>query len=177
MTPAIARLPVRTVSVAGHRGKLTVPMHIVRIDGKKTHGWQVRYRGATKMFSDLKLGGAAKSLDAARRHLEAIYIGPVTRRLGQRIKGRSQYGSGISLGSYKRLDRGWTEYRLHVLLPRFGKQPDRQSFYVGTSRDFSDDRLLAALERARRARRSAERAYVKARDQRAFDQTPKRIAR
>jgi hypothetical protein len=164
MEKSIAKLATRRIAVPGKRARLVVPQHIVRIDSEHTHGWQVRYRNATKFFADLKLGGVEESLAAARKHLAAIYIGPVTRLLGQPSKRRSKYGVGISFGARKRLDRGWTEYKFNVLIPRFGGKPKVRSIYIGTSRDYTQERLLEALQRARRARRAGERAYIKARD-------------
>lgn len=50
--------------------------NIKRIDSPKTHGWQVHVRRGgklvTKLFSDSKLGGKRKALDAAKQYRDGL---------------------------------------------------------------------------------------------------------
>ncbi len=68
-------LPTREVKVAGKW--FESPRHINRIDipDKKTHGWQVRYRGKSGFFADIKQteGDFAASLEKAKEFLQSIY--------------------------------------------------------------------------------------------------------
>ena len=50
-----------------------VPRHINRIDSDSTHGWQVRYAGRSKLFSDGKHGGWSGALEVAKNHLRSVF--------------------------------------------------------------------------------------------------------
>ena len=68
-------IPLREVKVAGEW--IEAPRHINRIDidSKKTHGWQVRYRGQSSFFSDIrnKSKDRRQSLEDAKVYLQNIY--------------------------------------------------------------------------------------------------------
>ena len=50
------RLALRRVRVPG-AGTFEVPRYIRRLEGEKARGWQVAYRGMTKLFSDSRHKG------------------------------------------------------------------------------------------------------------------------
>ena len=60
-------------------------MHIVRVDKRNTHAWQVRGPGKrgyhSRLFSDLKHGGREEALAAVRTYLEELQaeLGSATR--------------------------------------------------------------------------------------------------
>ena len=82
-------LPKRTVMLKNHTEAFMVSKYICRSDiddpGKiGTHGWQVKYQGKTKFFSDTKKHDRAKhcprvSLLEAETYLSTIYCGPALR--------------------------------------------------------------------------------------------------
>lgn len=154
-------LPTRKLRIGG--AVLTVPRHVVRLDGAKVNGWQVRYRDQTRYFRDGPAGARA-SLASAVAFLREIYAGPALRRIGP--TSRSKYGGGISLGRYAPEHRPSAQYSLHLLLPIFGRTPRRRSIYVGTDANYQQ-RLPAVLRRAKQIRKQAEEAYAHAQRQEA----------
>lgn len=132
----------RQVYVPDVGAVIRVPRHIVRLEGKRLRGWQVRFESPTKYFSDGAHGGPRRALAAAKEHLRRVWRpvemktsrgrNPVTRRptTGVRlvlvVSGDSAY---------------WYAEATH---PRRGHSPKR--FYIGTTR--RPDRVKAARTKA-----------------------------
>jgi hypothetical protein len=71
----------------------TVPRYVVRIDAKTTHGWQVRYAGKSKLFSDGQKG-AARALQSAAAYLLSVFD---EKRVSERKENTSkQIKTGVS---------------------------------------------------------------------------------
>ena len=132
----------------------TVPQGIQRIDTKATHGWQVRYHG-TKFFADgdPEGVGAPKSLRAATSELLrriATFPAPVVLQRGPSAHKTSDLPAGIS-GPILTAPRRGSKTRsavLSVLLPRFGKEPQVKSIYIGSENTYTHQRFRAAVKKA-----------------------------
>lgn len=148
----------RDVMVPGWAVALKVPRYICRIDGKATHGWQVRYpRGSSSLFSDLsfgtprRLGTPADSLNAAMAHLALIWKGAPARRSRSEFDTKSQPTglSGVRIVWSPRAGKNIQECKVRVDALKGGYAG---SFYVGTNRTFTRKRLEDALALARAER-------------------------
>jgi hypothetical protein len=144
--------------------QFSVPQGIQRIDHRATHGWQLRYAG-TKLYSDHTTdgSGAAKSLALATKELlKRIAAMPAPSRLQSAPNNgkSSDLPVGIS-GPVVRLRKNAKvrDCSLAVLIPRFGKTPQRRSIYIGTENTYTPERYQAALQRAIEMRTAAEEAY------------------
>jgi hypothetical protein len=153
--------PLKTVIDPVSFTVFKVPRHIVRIDifepGRAgTHGWQVRYKGATRMFSDAHYGKAsggspAKALKAAIVHLANIYVGPVPklRSSGAKTKSNPDLESGIREAWQIKRGRNPQLY-IEATSPTDGVVARR--FYVGSTTTITPARYESALQRAREKR-------------------------
>lgn len=138
-----------------------VPRHIVRIDiddpGKAgTHGWQVRYRRPWRFFGDTvnrTRRSPAAALAEAIDFLVGIYEGPrnLLRNTPTRRKQNPIQEAGLRLVVRRKATRNMTEYYVEAVPPARSRNPRR--FYVGTERTLTAERLEAAMEKARQARR------------------------
>lgn len=147
--------------------RFTVPQGIQRIDHRATHGWQLRYGGSTKLFSDGAVdGSAAAALAKATKELLArIAKMPAPSKLQKEPSGNksSDLPVGIS-GPVVRLRPGASvrDCSFSVSLPRWGESPRRSSVHIGTENTYSAERYHEALAKAIEMRRKAERAYERA---------------
>jgi hypothetical protein len=144
-----------------------VPAHIVRLDSRKTHGWQIRYGDSTieAFFPDGSNDGtgAAAALDKA------------TRALVKRVKSMqaptglkkdvlawkvSKLPLGIS-GPAERYRAGKKvkQFYFQVTVPRFGEKPRNASVYIATENTISKEKYNTALGKAIGMRQEAERKY------------------
>ncbi len=158
--------PMKTRTVEIHTGKrFQVPQGVQRIDTQATHGWQLRYRGETKMFSDGDPHGrgAARALEAATEELlRRIARLPAPTGL-QRSPNQSK-GSDLPVGISGPLVRtrspsGARYACFLVAIPRYGQKPRRASVYIGTETTYTPERYHQALARAMELRAEAEQAY------------------
>lgn len=151
-----------------HTGeRFTVPPGIQRIDHRTTHGWQLRYGGSTKLFSDRMLGSPAAALDKAIRELRArIAKMPAPSKLQREPsvnKKSSDLPVGIS-GPVVRLRPGTNvrDCSFSVSLPRWGEPSRRSSVHIGTENTYTVERYHEALAKAIAMRLKAEVAYQRA---------------
>ncbi|MBI5258197.1 MAG: hypothetical protein HY855_16960 [Burkholderiales bacterium] len=158
----------RNVTIPGTGERLSVPQGIQRIDHLSTHGWQLRYCGETKLFSDPApdKGGSAESLSRATRELlRRIARLPAPSGL-QREPSASKSSDmpvGISGPLVRSRNGGRTRYCLFLVsIPRFGQKPRRASVYIGAESTYSLQRYDAALAKAMALREKAEQAYQQA---------------
>jgi hypothetical protein len=139
----------------------TVPQGIQRLDGKSTHGWQVRYHG-TKYFADGSVG-PKKALEAATKELMsriATMPAPVTLRRKPSPSKSSNLPVGISGPTV--VTRAGTNNQsavLQVLIPRFGQNPSVKSIYIGTPNTYTKTRFRAALAKAIELRQQVLQEY------------------
>lgn len=158
--------PMKTRSVVIHTGRrFDVPQGIQRIDTVATHGWQLRYRGETKMFSDGDAGGrgAARALETATaellRRIERLPAPTGLQRAPNQSKG-SDLPVGISGPLVRTRQPTGSRYACFlVAIPRYGDKPRRASVYIGTETTYSVDRYHQALAKAIALRTEAEQAY------------------
>lgn len=151
-----------------HNGeRFTVPQGIQRIDSRATHGWQLRYGGATKLFSDGSHGGsAAAALERAARELRSrITKMPAPSKLQKEPSGSKSTDLPVGIsGPVVRLRPGSSvrACSFSVSLPRWGETPRRSSVHIGTENTYSVERYHEALAKAIAMRHKAEVAYQRA---------------
>lgn len=155
----VAKLPRRQVRLAKH-GVFQVPRHIQRIDiddpgNAGTHGWQVRYKGQTRLFSDGKNGGTRSPRRALRQAIEfltSIYEGASSRLMTrEHADKRNPVGiPGVRVVTRKKASRQIAETFVEISPLTHGRAAIR--LYVGTENTVTKTRISAAIRRARAIR-------------------------
>lgn len=158
----------REVTIPDTGERFSVPQGIQRIDHLSTHGWQLRYCGETKLFSDPApgKGGSADSLARATKELlRRIARLPAPSGLQREPSAgkSSDLPVGISGPLVRSRNGGRTRYCLFLVsIPRFGQKPRRASVYIGAETTYSQQRYEIALAKALALREKAERDYQQA---------------
>lgn len=157
-----AALPHRECIVPGF-GLILVPRHIVRIDTKNTHGWQVRYRGVTKFFSDgipRAVSAALASLEAAKRFLHGVYDGPHIARITTETSRKAIRTGipGVRLVGTLRPNRRVMEF--YAEATPFRSDDAAKRFYIGTERTLTAERLDEAIEKASKVRERMRQEHL-----------------
>lgn len=126
---------------------MRVPRHVVRIEIKDgTRGWQVRYRGRTRFFSDrnreFPFGTPQTSLARAIDFLADIYDGPnpPLRNIESRNKLFPTGTPGVRIRH--RMEKSGTCLVTYVEVDALERGAGSRRFYVGTSRTVTEERLL-----------------------------------
>lgn len=139
-----------------------VPSHVVRLDDRYTHGWQLRY-GESKFFADGSNDGtgAAESLRLASEELgKRIARLPAATGLRTDVMSRkkSDLPLGIS-GPIPRLRPGRMTpyYSFQVSVPIVAGRSSNRSVYIGTENTMTPERIEEALARAIALRDSSVR--------------------
>ncbi len=135
-------------------GKLfDVPTHVVRLDGKKTHGWQLRY-GKWTLFSDHSNDGtgaeaalAAASAELARR------IAKLPAPNGIRSQSKEGKANGMPVGVSGPITRmrgrqNALQYYLQVNFPIPGGKPVNRTIYIATENTLTPEKYQTALAKA-----------------------------
>jgi hypothetical protein len=145
--------------------RFKVPECIQRIDHRFTHGWQLRYGGATKMFSDhTNDGSGAKSAlslatDELLRRIEKLPAPSGLQRQAN-VNKTTDLPVGISGPIVRhRKNSAVRDCSLSVSLPRFGQKPRKSTIYIGNENTFTMARYHDAVARAVEMRNKAEQAY------------------
>jgi hypothetical protein len=132
---------------------MRVPRHVVRIDIEDgTRGWQVRYRGRTRFFSDrnreFPFGTPQTSLARAIDFLADIYEGPNPPL--RSIESRSKlFPTGIpGVRIRHRMEKSGTCLVTYVEVDALERGSGSKRFYVGTSRTATEERLLHQFDLA-----------------------------
>ncbi len=156
-------MPIRTHQIFSGK-TFKVPTHIVRLDSRNTHGWQLRY-GPSKLFSDHSTdgSGAAKSLKLAKDELE-LRLKKLPAPNGLRTETRGDKLNGMPLGisgpvKRVRAGRGSVQYYLQVTFPVFGSTPVNRSIYIASESTLTKEKYAAALQRAVALRESGVRKF------------------
>ena len=130
-----------------------VPTHIVRLDGKKVHGWQLRY-GKRTLFSDHSTDGtgADTALTAATAELaRRITKLPAPHGIRSAMKeGKiNDMPVGIS-GPVTRTREGYSaiQYYLQVNYPTPGGKPANRSVYIANENTLTPEKYQAAFAKA-----------------------------
>lgn len=156
----------RDVLIPDTGEQFAVPQGIQRIDHLSTHGWQLRYSGGTKLFSDNEYGGSGGALAAASSELLrriARLPAPSGLQREPNYSKTSQLPVGISGPLLRTRARSQARYCvLSVAIPRFGQKPRRASVYIGSENTYTEQRYEAALAKALVLRDKAEKAYQRA---------------
>lgn len=157
MSPEDPRAP-RTVHVPGF-GEIEVPANVSRVDsgppgGKGWHGWQVRWPGHSKWFSDRRHGGIEPALEAAITYRENRYPGRTPRSTLRDDK-------GVNL--IEQLHSNGRTVQLYALVshPQHGKASPR--IYIGTRATATPERIERALAEAHELRRRLVEEHRRAR--------------
>lgn len=142
----------------------TVPTYIVRLDGARSHGWQLRL-GPSKLFSDHSKdgSGAARALREAKAELlKRLAKTPARTGLRQTVSARkgNDLPLGIS-GPHARTRAGKTgiQYYVQVSYPVFNGKNVNRSVYVATENTLTKDKWDAALAKAVAWRERGVRAF------------------
>lgn len=142
----------------------TVPTYIVRLDGARSHGWQLRL-GRWKMFSDHSSdgSGAARALQEAKEEL-ARRLAKMPAKTGLRTEVSAAKGNDLPLGisgphARIRADKAGTQYYVQVTYPVFGGKNVNRSIYVATENTLTKDKWERAVEKAIRLRASGVRSF------------------
>ena len=130
-----------------------VPSHVVRLDDKYTHGWQLRY-GDSKFFADGANDGtgAAEALRLATDELlKRIARLPV--KTGLRTDVLSRKSNDLPLGisgpkEVRRPNRNVLQYYLQVTFPVEGGRPANKGVYIATENTLSKEKFDNALAKA-----------------------------
>lgn len=143
-------MPIRLVEVPGH-GTFEVPTHVSRVDsfkqrpdgqpGRGWHGWQVRWSGFHRFFSDSGCGGVAGALAAAARYAEQHYPGK---------RSQCDPAAGVRLVVTKKPDRNVEFFYAEAAHPARGASPRR--IYIGTANTITSERVERQMRRARALR-------------------------
>ena len=143
---------------------LDVPKYIVRLDSRKTHGWQLRY-GKWKMFSDYSNdgSGAEAALVVATAEL-ARRIAKLPAPTGLRSRARTGKANDMPLGvsgPVARIRDGtrFTQYYLQVNFPIPDGKPANRSVYIATENTLTPEKYQAALTKAIALRDSGVRKF------------------
>lgn len=161
-------IALREVVVPDSGQQFSVPQGIQRIDHLSTHGWQLRYCGETKLFSDLPAdqGGSAQALSLATTELlRRIARLPAPSGLQRSPNASKTNGLPVGIsGPLLRVRPGSnTRYAcLLVSIPRYGDKPRRASIYIGTETTYTTQRFEQALAKAIEMRTKAEQDYQRA---------------
>jgi hypothetical protein len=137
---------------------------VVRLDSKKTHGWQLRY-GSWKLFSDYTNdgSGAAKSLELAAEELAkriAKLPAPTRLRTDAMIGKANDLPVGISGPiERRRPGRNVVQYYLQVTFPVAGRKPVNTGVYIATENTLCKEKFNLALAKAIAVRDSAVRKF------------------
>lgn len=159
----------RQVPIRRH-GSFSVSRHIVRIDTNEpglagTHGWQVRYRGRTKLFSDYteNRNGPSDALKSAENYLQIIYRGSAPRHhLKVLARKTNQLPVGISYSKAIRAGRNVREHKFQATGPRFSKKSTTLKVYIGTENTTTPERKARALKKIIALRKKAITTYLHA---------------
>lgn len=147
----------------------TVPTYIVRLDGARSHGWQLRL-GPWKMFSDHSNdgSGAARALKEAKAELlKRLKKAPAPTGLRNGVSPLKS--SGLPLGisgphARSRAGKSGIQYYVQVTYPVFNGKNVNRSVYVATENTLSEERWNAALDKAIALREAGVRAFTQASD-------------
>ena len=141
-----------------------VPTHIVRLDSRKTHGWQLRY-GKWTLFSDHSNDGtgAMEALAAASAELAkriAKLPAPTGLRTDVNTGKTSDMPVGIS-GPIARRRKGHTalQYYLQVTFLVPGGKPVNRSVYIATENTLTPEKYQAAIAKAVAVRDTGVRKF------------------
>lgn len=125
---------------------LDVPRHIVRIDTRSTHGWQVRFRKPSKFFSD-GVSRPSQSLNAAKHYLRSIYA-PVPKKTSRDQSRRPPPVKAVGITTKR-------DYRGHWYVVATSPQKSKadKRFYFGNDQTRTPTREAHAFKRACAARK------------------------
>lgn len=136
------------------RNPLSEP-HIVRIDHRSTHGYQVRApltpRPLSRFFADGRHGGKTKALRAARAWRDRTFrrhgLNPSTRRSVRRSNARNRTGV-VGVG-VQWITKGDYQYKHYVV--SWCPKPYQQKKKVFSAHKYGDEQALRMAVRFRKA--------------------------
>ena len=129
------------------------PQHIVRLDDRSTHGWQLRY-GVPLRFSDhTKDGsGASAALAFATADLaKRIAKLPAPNYLKTKPMDRKTTDLPLGISGPIEIRRTWKNvayYNFNVSVPIVGGKSTNKNVYIGTENTMNKERVALALAKA-----------------------------
>lgn len=150
--------PHRVTTIPGWATKFYVPRYISRVDIDDsfkvgTHGWQVRYKGKSKLFSDTKygqkgVGSPVASLEAATIFLGFIFNGPPFRFRERPFKRKANQTLPVGIRERKKVSNGRKVTEIFFEVSAVSPKHPPKLFYVGTVNTITPERYQAALSDA-----------------------------
>ena len=141
-----------------------VPKYVVRLESKKTHGWQLRY-GTWKLFSDFSNdgSGAEASLRLAVEEL-AKRIAKLPAPTGLRNDAMARKANDLPVGisgpiTRHRAGKTVAEYYLQITFPIAGRKPFNTTVYIATENTLNKEKFDMALAKAIALRDSGVRKF------------------
>lgn len=141
-----------------------VPMHVVRLDTRNTHGWQLRY-GKWTLYSDHSSDGtgAATALTAASAEL-ARRIVKLPAPSGIKKAVQPGKANGMPLGVSgpivrRRKGQNSAQFYLQVSFPVFSGKSANRSVYIATENTLTQEKYHAALNKAMALRETGVRKF------------------
>jgi len=131
----------RCREVSCSAGVFQVPRHIVRLESSNLAGWQVRWDGSSRYFSDAVNGGPHKAFEAAKEHLVRVWR-PIAKANRRKEEGGVRLWHSPSRGAW------------FVVAADPSNRSLNKNFYVGTDKTFTSGRLAKAWARAVEARKA-----------------------
>ena len=143
-----------------------VPKHIIRLDGDKVRGWQLRF-GDWKLYSDFSDDGtgAERALHLAKTELAdrlSKLPAPTGLRTDSLASKASELPLGISRAERRRKGRNVVQYYYQVTFPVFGSKSKNKQIYIATENTLSVEKQAAALAKALGLRAEGERLFREA---------------
>jgi len=141
-----------------------VPTHVVRLDSRKTHGWQLRY-GKWTLFSDHSNdgSGAETALTAATAEL-ARRIAKLPAPNGIKSEAKEGKANDMPVGvsgpiTRRRKGHSALQYYLQVTFPVPGGKPVNRSVYIATENTLTPEKYQLALAKAMATRDTGVRKF------------------
>jgi len=125
------------------RGGVIINTNVSRVDCKKAKGWQVRWPGHSKFFSDRRYGSEIKSLYAANTYRDENFPGR---------KGQADPDKGVVVQVWVPEGRKTAVMEVVAYHPQRGRSPRR--WYVGTKNTATKEKLDSLVGAAHTWRRS-----------------------
>lgn len=148
----------RITTIPGWATRFRVPRYISRVDINTpfkagTHGWQVRYKGQSKFFSDVhygrkRIGSPAASLEAATIYLGSIFEGPPLLFREKPLKHKADKSLPVGVRERRKVSIGRKVTEILFEVSAVSNRHPSKLFYVGTENTLTPQRYQTALHEA-----------------------------
>lgn len=118
-----------------------VKRNVSRVEGRKVKGWQVRWPGHAKYFSDAAYGGELRSLTAANTYRDIHFPG---------VRCRAKEEKGVRVIEVRKENRPTPQVYAVASNPQRGKPDIRK--YIGTVNTVTPEKVKAGVAAASKMR-------------------------